>query len=48
MQGLRATLGKTTKVGKELPKQKRASISATLKYALSSPKKMELAAKLIR
>ena len=48
MQGLRATLEKTTKIGKELPKQKRASISATLKYALSSPKKMELAAKLVR
>ena len=48
MQGLRATLQKTTNIGKELPKQKRASISATLRYALSSPKKMELAAKLIR
>ena len=48
MSEIRGTLAKTTAIGSELPKQKRASISATLKYALSSPKKIELAAKLIR
>ena len=48
MAHLRTTLTKTTKAGKDLPAQKRKSLTATLRYALSSEKKLELAAKLAR
>jgi len=44
----RYTLTKITSIAEQLPPEKRKSITATLRYALSSEKKVELVAKLIR
>ncbi len=47
-KGARYTLTKISNIASSIDPEKRKSITATLKYALSSEKKIELVAKLIR
>jgi len=47
-KGARYTLTKITSIANNIDPEKRKSITATLRYALSSEKKIELVAKLIR